>query len=532
MVAAHSLLLLLSLGAGEDLVVLDFTAPWCGACRQMEPVVGQLTRQGVPIRTIDHDQNPELVQQFQVSSLPCFIVLRDGREVGRVVGAKPRELTELLRSLRRASVPDASRRGSSPNPAVSNAASGETRARGGDSPRGLSDAVGIIRDRLTGTMAAAGGARGERTAGSAPPRAITAVSPGVPAITRRALQATVRLKIVDPQGQSYGTGTIVDSHGEEALVLTCGHLFRASRGNGTIAVDLFTAEGVRTVPGQLIAYDSDKRDLGLVSIRPGSAVVAMPVGSPSVRPAVGDRVFSIGCDRGADPSVRASQVSAINKYLGAANIEVAGQPIDGRSGGGLFTEDGVLIGVCNAASQEEDEGLYAALPSIHQTLAEIGQQRVFLEADQEVAASLQRLAVAPARPAETTSAEVAAGRSQERARREPTGAREPIGTVGYLEPARSEDTGRDFSSSGVGREDDEDEEMILIVRSRRDPTAAGRVIVLDRASRELLSQVAVESSRRASPDAGTKARIATRAATGPSRHSPPQRPIIRAQSAE
>ena len=68
-------------------------------------------------------------------------------------------------------------------------------------------------------------------------------------------------------------------------------------------------------------------------------------------------MFSIGCDHGADPSVLRGRLKQVNKYLGPENITVQGRPTEGRSGGGLFSYDGKLIGVCNAADPEIDEGL-------------------------------------------------------------------------------------------------------------------------------------------------------------------------------
>jgi hypothetical protein len=67
-----------------------------------------------------------------------------------------------------------------------------------------------------------------------------------------------------------------------------------------------------------------------------------------------------------------SRVTSVDKYLGPANVQVAGQPVQGRSGGGLFALDGTLLGVCNAADPEDNEGLFAALPSIHEHLDEAG----------------------------------------------------------------------------------------------------------------------------------------------------------------
>jgi hypothetical protein len=82
---------------------------------------------------------------------------------------------------------------------------------------------------------------------------------------------------------------------------------------------------------------------------------------------LGAEVLNVGCNHGEDPTVRRSKITARDKYLGPPNIEVAGLPVQGRSGGGLFSPEGYVIGVCNAADPEDNEGLYAALPSIHIT---------------------------------------------------------------------------------------------------------------------------------------------------------------------
>lgn len=78
---------------GPGTYLLDFTAKWCGPCKVMNPVLDKLADEykgRVDIVAIDVDEEPALAQRFDVRSMPTFVVMRDGREVGRVVGSRPR----------------------------------------------------------------------------------------------------------------------------------------------------------------------------------------------------------------------------------------------------------------------------------------------------------------------------------------------------------------------------------------------------------------------------------------------------------
>ena len=78
-------LVVLSGGPGRT-EMLDFGGDRCIHCRAMEPAVRDLEGMGYPIRRINIDQEPALAAQFGVQSIPCFVMLVDGREVDRVVG--------------------------------------------------------------------------------------------------------------------------------------------------------------------------------------------------------------------------------------------------------------------------------------------------------------------------------------------------------------------------------------------------------------------------------------------------------------
>ncbi len=108
--------------------------------------------------------------------------------------------------------------------------------------------------------------------------------------------------------------------------------------------------------------------MALVAIRPGVSVAPVPVAPAGYRPRRGEPVISIGCNKGADPTVQRSYVTDTDRVRMPPTTRVAGQPVVGRSGGGLFNAEGQIIGVCYAADQQDNLGLYAALNSVHAEL--------------------------------------------------------------------------------------------------------------------------------------------------------------------
>ncbi len=81
-------------------VLLDLWAPWCGPCRMVGPIVDELARElagRVRVGKLNVDENPHTAARFGARSIPTLLVLRDGREVDRIVGAVPKQ--EILRHL-------------------------------------------------------------------------------------------------------------------------------------------------------------------------------------------------------------------------------------------------------------------------------------------------------------------------------------------------------------------------------------------------------------------------------------------------
>jgi thioredoxin 1 len=84
-------------------VLVDFTAAWCPPCRVMKPVLADLAadRDDLRIVQLDVDADQRTAAEYGVLSMPTFILFRDGREVKRLIGARPRrrleaELAEAL----------------------------------------------------------------------------------------------------------------------------------------------------------------------------------------------------------------------------------------------------------------------------------------------------------------------------------------------------------------------------------------------------------------------------------------------------
>jgi thioredoxin 1 len=77
--------------SGDTLV--DFWADWCGPCRMLAPVIEELAGEyegRVKVGKVDTDACGELAESFGVTSIPTVILFRDGAEVRRFVGVRPK----------------------------------------------------------------------------------------------------------------------------------------------------------------------------------------------------------------------------------------------------------------------------------------------------------------------------------------------------------------------------------------------------------------------------------------------------------
>ena len=85
----------------DDLILVDFWAPWCGPCRTQGPIIEKVAGAmsgKAKVGKCNVDKAPRAAQQFGIKSIPTLVILKDGKEVEKFVGVQ--QEAELIKSLK------------------------------------------------------------------------------------------------------------------------------------------------------------------------------------------------------------------------------------------------------------------------------------------------------------------------------------------------------------------------------------------------------------------------------------------------
>jgi thiol-disulfide isomerase/thioredoxin len=469
---------LLGGGAAPRGEVLEFTAGWCTYCRDVAPTVKTLQREGLPIRQIDADRQPEELKKYGVTGLPTFVLVVDNREVERVSGAVSESTLRRMAGRIPAAEP-AKARTPSPTPSAIRVELGEPTTVPRPAPgTGVVGHAAVEEQReqeedqgFFGDIAS----KFKRKPKAAPE--VRGQSGGAHALAPQsdeaAMNASVRLQVVSAGQRLQGSGTIIQSQAGRTLILTCGNLFAEK---AKIEVDFPGNTGAGKFVGTLVRADRNA-DVGIVQINTDEPLPSSPIALLNNAPHVGEQAVSFGASEGQAIARQQTRVLAINKYEGPDNLECKGVPMQGRCGGGLFNASGELIGICIASGSDPDTGMYCGLSAIHDMLTACGLNSLI-----EPPPAAESAAVAMDADLEGGAVDLGAPRPM------------PKSTGDMLAFAAADDAAAASAATGVepavhrtspGREDDL--EVIVTIRSKNSPATPARTIKIHRASPKLMS---------------------------------------------
>lgn len=388
------LLAAVALGGQPQGVVLDFYSNSCVPCQQMSPIISRLQRQGYSIKKVNIDEHRDLANRFKVNLLPTFVLVVQNQEVSRIVGATSEaQLRRLAQQIPTSDSNVANNSRSNPSsgrfaiamgntglerPALGSPSSfGEPKkssnsgfASNASAERNIqpkrflpepTNGFNPKRDANLSSIPKAPIIRAKRDQQKSPLGTIS------PEVLRDPMAASVRIRMKDGQITDFGTGTIIDSRPGRTIILTCGHIIRDASKSAKFEVDLFLNGKTDTLIASVVDADYEA-DVGLLSIPTDVVLPSSHVATKEYQSQVGHGVLNIGCSSGQDPTLQKLKITALNPYQGPDNIECTGLPVPGRSGGGLFNEKNEIVGICIAANEKDNRGLYCGLKPIHQLL--------------------------------------------------------------------------------------------------------------------------------------------------------------------
>ncbi|XP_017105762.1 thioredoxin-2 [Drosophila bipectinata] len=87
--------------AGSKLVVLDFFATWCGPCKMISPKLGELSTQyadNIVVIKVDVDECEDIAMEYNVSSMPTFVFIKNGVKVEEFAGANATRVEDVIKA--------------------------------------------------------------------------------------------------------------------------------------------------------------------------------------------------------------------------------------------------------------------------------------------------------------------------------------------------------------------------------------------------------------------------------------------------
>jgi thiol-disulfide isomerase/thioredoxin len=275
-----------------------FGADWCRPCLRVGPVYERLIERGYTLRHVDYDRQRSVATAMRVGTLPSLVVVRDGRDVGRLVGANEISVNRVEQLAGPARQP--------------------------------APAVALASASVPSTQLPAAGPEADGKL-SVPPAVCAAIC---------------KISVWTGGNVWCGcTGTLVDEDHGRGLVLTCGHVF--NEGNADILV---TFPGGDRLQGRLLGRDPSV-DLAAIEIMPVQSAnpieVAEDVAAPnSVVTTCG--YGDDGCNKLAGSRGPVIQYVGLQGGPSDALMEIAGKSRNGDSGGPVlntsFKQVGVLMG--------------------------------------------------------------------------------------------------------------------------------------------------------------------------------------------
>ncbi|CAI5756231.1 unnamed protein product [Candida verbasci] len=84
----------------DGLVVVDFFATWCGPCKMIAPLLEKFSKEYTQVKflKVDVDEVSEIAQKFEISSMPTFLLFKNGEVIQKLIGANPSALKQAIAS--------------------------------------------------------------------------------------------------------------------------------------------------------------------------------------------------------------------------------------------------------------------------------------------------------------------------------------------------------------------------------------------------------------------------------------------------